>query len=155
VRFGFSVNKKEVLAIGLLCLVGLIAVLQVSASAVARVSGIAPGIVSVLLCAVLMLGGVYWLFNSRLSPDEDEDADIGPSIWRGTCGVASGAFSFVLLYKYGGLLPAVMSGVFIAILGDHRHSVRSAGLWAAGLAFIVALAAAMIPNVAVPMFRWG
>ena len=154
-RLGLSVNKKELSATGLLCLLGLVAVLQVSAGAVTRVYGMGTALVSVLICAVLMLGGVYWLFNSHLSPDEDDDSDIGPSIWRGTCGVASGAFCFVLLIKYGGLVPAVFSGVLIAFLGDHRHSIRSAGLWAAGFTCIVALAAATIPSVAVAMFRWG
>ena len=138
-RLKVSINKKELLASGLLCLLGLAAVLQVSASAVGRATGLGAGMLPVLLGSMLMMGGILWLFNSRLSPDEEEDAEIGSSIWRGCCGVASGIFAFMILGRYVGIVPGVFAMVFIIALGDYRHSWKSALVLALASAAIAAI----------------
>ncbi len=125
-RFKVHVNKREVMASGLLCLLGMAAVLQVSANSVARVSGMGAGFLPGVLGAMLMFFGVLWLFDSRLSPDEDEDCDLAKSKWRGSCGLVSGVFAFLLIIKYGGLIPALFALVFISAMGDLKHSWRSA-----------------------------
>lgn len=133
------INKRELLASGLLCLLGLAVALQVSASAVGRLPGLGAGLLPVLMGTLLMLVGILWLFNSRLSPDEEEDAYIGSSKWRGSCGPVSAVFAFMLFGRYLGLVPAIFALVFITVLGDHRHTWRSAGLLA-GLAALAASA---------------
>ncbi|NLC35055.1 MAG: tripartite tricarboxylate transporter TctB family protein [Alcaligenaceae bacterium] len=154
-RFKVSINKRDVLASGLLCLLGLAAVLQVSASSVSRISGMGAGVLPVVLGSVLMLIGILWLFDSRLSPDEEDGIDIGVSKWRGSCGVVSGVFAFLLLSKYGGMLPAVFALVFVTVLGDRRHSWRSALLLASGGTLLAGLVLAFSPGLAFSMFRWG
>lgn len=154
-RFKVSINKRDVLASGLLCLLGLAAVLQVSASSVSRISGMGAGVLPVLLGSLLMLVGILWLFDSKLSPDEDEGIDIGVSKWRGSCGVVSGVFAFMLLGKYGGVLPAVFALVFITVLGDRRHTWRSATLLAAIATIVAAIILALNPHLPLSMFGWG
>lgn len=152
-RFRVAINKRDVLATGMLCLVGLVAVLQVSANAVARVAGLGTGIVPVLLGAGLMLVGILWLFDSKLSPDDD--ADIGSSKWRDSCGLVSALFAFLILGKYGGLVPATFVATLLLVLGDPRHSWRSAAFLAAvSIAALVAVSIS-IPAVATRLFAWA
>ena len=153
-RFKVRINKKDVLAAALLCMFGLVAALQISAMSVARMAGGYSGIVSVTGAAAMMLIGVLWLFESRLSPDEDEDVDIGASKWRGSCGVASGAFAFLLLARYAGLLPAVLVSAFIIALGDRAHTWRSASVLAALATCVAAMSAALIPGFSPVLFVW-
>lgn len=153
-RFTFRINKRDVLAVALLCLIGLAAVLQVSASSVARVSGWGAGVLPVFIGSVLMLAGVLVLFNSRLSPDNDEDVDIGVSKWRGSCGPVSGVFLFLLLGKYVGVAAGVFALVFVSVLGDRHHTWRSASV----LAVCATLAAAVIVaffNLPVVLIGWN
>ncbi len=147
VRFKVSINKKEVLAPGLLCLLGLAAVLKISASSVSQISGMGALVLPVLLGSLLMLVGILWLFDSKLSPDDDEDTEIGASIWRGCCGVVSGVFAFMLLGKYVGLVPGVFALAFITVMGDPRHSWRSALVLATAAALLSALGMALLPRL--------
>lgn len=153
-RFKVRINKRDVLATSLLCLFGLVAALQVSASSVARLAGAGSALVSVVLGAVLMLVGVLLLFDSRLSPDDDDEVDIGVSKWRGTCGVTSGVFAFLLLIRYAGFIPAVLVSAFIIVLGDRSHTWRSAALLAGMATCIAGMAATLIPNVSPVLFVW-
>ena len=154
-RLKININKREVLASGLLCLLGLAAVLQVSASSVGRISGMGAGFVPVLLGALLMFVGILWLFDSRLSPDDDEDMDIGATKWRGVSGVASGVFAFMLIGKYVGFLPALFALVFITVLGDRRHTWRSALLLSTCVTAVAALILSWQPALPLSMFRWS
>ena len=153
-RFTFRINKRDALATLVLCLVGLAAVLQVSAHSVARVSGMGAGVLPVALGAALMFLGVMWLFDSRLSPDDDEGVDIGASKWRGCCGVVSGVFAFMLLGRYAGLAPAVFALVYISVLGDRRHSWHSALPLAVAATLALAAAHAWFLDLPVPLFGW-
>jgi len=147
VRFKVSINKKELLVPGLLCLLGSAAVLKVSASSAAKISGMGAGVLPVLFGSLLMLVGILWLFDSKLSLDDDDDAEIGTSIWRGCCGLVSGIFAFMLLGKYVGLVPGIFALAYITIMGDHRHSWRSALVLAAGAAVVFALASNFLPQL--------
>lgn len=152
-RLKVHLNKKDILGAGLICLLGLAAVLQVSATSVSRIAGMGAGALPVLLGSVLMCVGILWLFDSRLSPDEDEDTDIGVSKWRGCCGLASGVFAFLLLGKYGGILPAVFASVFITVLGDSRHTCGSAALLATAALLLAGLLMIFIPQLSYPVLE--
>lgn len=141
-RVKIRINKRDALASGLLCLLGLVAAFQVSAGSAARISALSPAalpVMPVVLGALLMFIGVLGLFKSQLSPDDDEGMEIGASKWRGTCGVSTGLFIFLLLVRYAGVAPAVLTSVFVIAMGDHHHTWRSAGVLAV-LATSLALA---------------
>lgn len=152
-RFRVAINKRDVLATGMLCLVGLVAVLQVSANAVARIAGLGTGIVPVLLGAALMLAGILWLFDSRLSPDDD--VDIGSSKWRDSCGLVSALFAFLILGKYGGLVPATFVATLLFVLGDPRHTWRSAAILAGMSTAVLVAVSFNIPPMAARLFAWA
>lgn len=151
-RVKVSINKRDAAASGLLCLLGLAAALQVSAGSLGKLSMMSLGWVPVLLGTLMMFVGILWLFESRLSPDDDDSTDIGSSKWRGSCGLVSGVFAFMVLGKYGGLLPAIAVSVFITVMGDPRHSWQSAALLAAVLTVVAAICLFFLP---LPMFRWA
>lgn len=150
-RLKVNINKKDLLGSGLLCLLGLAAVLQVSAISVRPASVLGSSLFPVLLGSLLLFVGILWLFDSRLSPDDDEGVDIGVSKWRGCCGVVSGVFAFMLLGKYAGLVPAVSALVFITVLGDHRHTWRSAAIFSGSAALAVAVVLFVRPAVSLPL----
>lgn len=153
-RFKVSINKKEALATGLMCLFGLAAVLQVSAYSVGKTSGMATlGVIPVLLGSLVMLFGVLCLFESRLSPDDDDDHQPGLSKWRGCCGVSSGVFAFLILGKYFGLVPAIFAFIFIMALGDRRHTLSSALFLSASVTLVAALALAWGPDLHIPLLN--
>jgi len=137
-RLRVRINKRELLGAGLLCLLALASVLKVSASATGKIAGMGSGVLPVLLGSLLLVAGITWLFNSRLSPDEVDDAEIGSSKWRGICGAATGLFCFLIAGKYFGLGVAVFALVFLTVLGDHRHTPGSAALLA-GCATLLAV----------------
>lgn|GEM_PF-5608086 len=153
-RFKVKINKKEVLAAGLLCLFGLVAALQVSANAVARVAGPGSGTLPVFIGAVLMVAGVLCLFRSRLSPDDDEGAEWVGSKWRSVCGVTGGVFTLLLLSPYAGVLPAVMVGTFIFVMGDRRHTPFSASVLAILVTSAVAAGLLVMPTVSPILLAW-
>lgn len=143
-RLTVRINKRELLAAGLLCLLALSSVLKVSASSAGKIAGIGSGLLPVFIGTLVLVGGIIWLFSSKLSPDEADDAELGPSKWRGVCGLAAGLFAFLLLGKYFGLAIAVFALVFLTVLGDHRHTLASAATLA-GLATL--LATPLLPHL--------
>jgi len=66
-----------------------------------------------------------------------------PAEWRAWACILIGVAAFVVLGKYGGLVPATFAIVFISALGDRDNTVRSA--------FVLAVAMCI---VAVVVFWW-
>lgn len=63
--------------------------------------------------------------------------------------------AFILLGKYGGLVPATFALVFIAAMGDRQHTVRSAALLAVGVTILGIAVFSWALQLQFPLFRWG
>lgn|SRR5690554_4993671 len=151
----FNINKQDAWASGVLCALGLGVILQGSSYTLGSLSRMGPGFFPVALGALLVFLGVVLLFASGLSEDDEEEDHIGSPEWRGWLCIIGGVVAFIVLGKYGGLVPATFALVFISALGDRTHTL----LTALALSIFVTILGIVIFSWALelqfPMFRWG
>ena len=115
------------------------------------------GFIPVVLGCLLLFVGVALLVTSSLERRVAGDLS-GPSSqgleWRGWLCILGGIAAFVILGRYGGLVPASWAAVFIAALGDRNNTIRSS---AALAAVITAFGVAVFHfglALQLPLFRW-
>ncbi|PLZ02670.1 tripartite tricarboxylate transporter TctB [Burkholderia sp. WAC0059] len=115
-----------------------------------------PGFFPVAVGVFMVVLGVLIALNAR---GEDEGADPDerhrPPEWRGWTCIGLSIVAFVLIGKYGGLLPATFAIVFIAALGDRDNSVTQAGLLAAAMCVVSAAVFWWALQLQLPLFAWG
>lgn len=151
----FKINKQDAWASGLLCALGLGVVLQGSTYTMGSLSRMGPGYFPVALGVLLIFLGLLCLFSSGLSEDDEEDDHMGPPEWRGWLCIISGVFAFIVLGKYGGLVPATLTLVFISALGDRTHTLLSALALSIFVTLIGVLIFSWGLELQFPLFRWG
>lgn len=75
--------------------------------------------------------------------------------WRGWGCILGGVAAFVVLGRWGGLVPATFAAVFISALGDRENSLRDSVL----LALAITVAGVAIFHwglkLVFPLFSWG
>jgi hypothetical protein len=75
--------------------------------------------------------------------------------WRGWACIVGGVVAFVVLGRFGGLVPATFFSVFVAALGDRENSLRSA----TALATVVDIFSVAVFHyglrVQLPLFQWA
>lgn len=154
-RFKFSVSKRDAWASGLLCALGIGVVLQGVNYSIGSMARMGPGFFPVMLGVLLIFLGVLCLFATGITADDEEEDHIGPPEWRGWCGIVTGVIAFIVLGKYGGLVPATFALVFISALGDRTHTLRSALLLSVFVTIVGVLIFSWGLELQFPMFRWG
>ena len=111
------------------------------------------GFIPVVLGVLLVLVGIAVFATAE--PRDFGTAESHPAEWRGWLCILGSVAAFVIIGRYGGLVPATLATVFIAAMGDRDNSVRAALLLSAGvtvagvLIFIVGL------KMVFPLFTWG
>ncbi|MFM0619743.1 tripartite tricarboxylate transporter TctB family protein [Paraburkholderia nemoris] len=98
------------------------------------------GYIPSVLGALLILVGIV-LGISAVLRDDRKVAHVEPGHaasesvpdWRSWFAIVGGVVAFVVLGRYGGLVPAAFASVFVSALGDRESTVRSAGGLAAVL----------------------
>ncbi len=75
--------------------------------------------------------------------------------WRGWGCILGGVAAFVVLGRWGGLVPATFATVFIAALGDRENSLRDAALLAAGITIAGIAIFHWGLKLVFPLFSWG
>jgi hypothetical protein len=113
-----------------------------------------PGFFPVALGVILALAGLVIIITARLSVHEGEDKDLPPE-WRGWFCICASIVAFVVLGKYGGLLPASFAIVFISALGDRDNTIFSAALLAAAICVVCVVIFWWALQVQFPLFTWG
>jgi hypothetical protein len=113
-----------------------------------------PGFFPVALGAMLALCGLAIALGAKASLAPGEEADRAPE-WRGWGCIVAGIAAFVLLGRYGGLLPATFSLVFIAAMGDRDNTVRDALVLAAALCAVSVVVFWWGLKMQFPLFQWG
>ena len=88
--------------------------------------------------------------SSHLRPT----ADAKHGMRGGSC-VLAGIGAFVLLGRYGGLVPATFASVFISALGDRRNSARDAAILAAVLAVVGYVVFDLGLKLQLSAFQWS
>lgn len=151
-----SVIKREAWAAGTMIVLGLGAIAQASTYTLGSLARMGPGLFPAILGVLLVLLGLI-IARMAFSPmvTEEDAEEIPPPEWRGWGCIIGGLMTFILLGKYGGLVPATFALVFISAMGDRQHTPRSAALLAVGVTILGVAVFSWALQLQFPLFRWG
>ena len=138
----------------LMMAIGIGAMVQGRHYSVGTLSRMGPGFFPVTLGAILTIVGLAIIVTARFSAPEAEGPALPPE-WRGWLCIGASIVAFVVLGKYGGLVPATFAVVFISALADRENTLVSAsilGLATVGVCIIVFWWALQMNF---PLFGWG
>ncbi|QRX81086.1 tripartite tricarboxylate transporter TctB family protein [Glaciimonas sp. PAMC28666] len=150
------INKynKDYYGGGLMMLLGLGAVVQGRTYNIGTLSKMGPGFFPVALGTLLMLVGAAIALTAKNSASAAEEKYVRPE-WRGWICIALSIVAFVVLGKYGGLLPATFAIVFIAAMGDRKNSLKSAFLLSSAMVAVCVVIFWWALKLQFPLFQWG
>ncbi|HUP09439.1 MAG TPA: tripartite tricarboxylate transporter TctB family protein [Caldimonas sp.] len=111
------------------------------------------GFVPVVLGTLLALVGVAVFVTAE--PGDFGTAEKHPTEWRGWICILGAVVAFVVIGEYGGLVPATLTTVFLAAMGDRENSVRDAALLSVGVTLAGVLIFIYGLKMIFPLFAWG
>ena len=151
-----SVIKREAWAAGTMIVLGRGAIAQATTYTLGSLARMGPGLFPAILGVLLVLLGLI-IARMAYSPmvTEEDAEEIPPPEWRGWGCIIGGLMTFILLGKYGGLVPATFALVFISAMGDRQHTPRSAALLAVGVTILGVAVFSWALQLQFPLFRWG
>jgi putative tricarboxylic transport membrane protein len=138
----------------LMIALGLGAAFQGSTYAIGTLSRMGPGFFPVALGVILALAGVAIAITARFEQDAVE-AKPRPPEWRAWFCIFASVVAFVVLGKYGGLVPATFAVVFIAALGDRENTPIGAALLALACVLVALVVFHWGLQLQFPLFQWG
>jgi hypothetical protein len=145
---------KDFYAGALMVLIGLGVIKQGLGYRVGILSKMGPGFLPVALGAVLLLIGLLLVHHARTASTAVAKPRRAPE-WTGWLCICAGIASFIVLGKYGGLVPATFALVFIAAMGDRENTVKRALALASVMVAIAVTVFWWALSLSFPLFRWG
>jgi len=139
----------------LVALIGLATAVQGSRYGVGSLAQMKAGFFPVAMGVVLALLGVAIAASARRQSSDPADEEGQAPEWRGWICIVSSILAFLVLGKYGGLLPATFAIVFISALGDRDNSVRAAFTLAAGISVVCVVLFWWALKLQFPLLSWG
>ena len=139
----------------LMMLIGLGAIVPGAGYRIGSLTAMGSGFFPVALGFILVVLGAWIAATARRAPPEAVTEPRAPPEWRGWLCIPSSIVAFVVLGKYGGLLPATFAVVFISALGDRDNSLLSAFLLAAAMSVVCVVVFWWALQVQFPLFTWG
>ena len=122
---------------------------------VGTLSRMGPGFFPVTVGGILVLVGILIMLSAK-SPDGATGVEEQrPREWRAWILICVGIVAFVVLGRYGGLLPASFAIVFISALGDRDNTWISALILAATMAAVAAVVFYWALQLQLPLLTWG
>lgn len=148
-------SRQKYYSAGLMVGVGVFTVLMGQKYSLGTMARMGPGYFPFLLGIVMIVLGALYLFVETAAHDDEQEEDYGPPQWRGWLAIVGGIIAFIILGRYGGLVPATLALVFISAMGDKEHSWLTALL----LSIFVTLLGVVIFSwgleLQFPLFTWG
>jgi hypothetical protein len=138
----------------LMLAIGLGAVLQGRTYSIGTLSRMGPGFFPVALGVILALVGLAIAISARFA-EREEEGKVLPPEWRGWICISLSIVAFVVLGKYGGLLPATFAIVFISALADRQNTLFSATILALAICVISIVVFWWALQMQFPLFGWG
>jgi hypothetical protein len=154
-RRGF-INKynKDYYGGGLMILLGLGAALQGQTYKIGSLSHMGPGFFPVALGVLLALTGMAIALTAKGNVPAAEEKRLPPE-WRGWLCITFSIVAFVVLGKYGGLLPATFAVVFISALGDRQNTLKNALILSSAMVVVCVVVFWWALKLQLPLFQWG
>src|SRR5690606_30116557 len=112
-------ERKDVLGGALMALLGLFTALEGSSYHIGILARMGPGYFPVALGIILAALGLLIILNAddAGAPSEDEAQASNAPQGRGWACIIAGLLAFIVLGKWGGLMPATFALVFISAMG--------------------------------------
>lgn len=150
--------KKDHIGGTLLTLTGLVCVsagLQYHTGSLNRMG---PGFFPVALGALLaFVGALIAITANGQGAAADAAKEHGHKLpeLRGAICIVISVIAFVLVGKFGGLIPATFAIVFIASLGDRTNTIKHAVLLALAMCVVATIVFSWALKLQLPLFAWG
>jgi len=144
----------------LMTLTGLVSMMSGLQYHTGSLSRMGPGFFPVALGTLLAFVGILIAItgNGKTAPDaghEEHSHGHGLPDLRGTVCILAAVVGFVVVGRYGGLIPATFSIVFISALGDRTNTLKRAILLALAMCVVAAVVFAWALKLQLPLFAWG
>ncbi|HCW20683.1 tripartite tricarboxylate transporter TctB family protein [Achromobacter sp.] len=154
-----NINRKDYYGGALMVLIGLGAIYGGTDYHIGTLSHMGPGFFPAALGGLLALTGVLIAMSARsgeATPPAPGDGHAhGLPDFRGSACILLGTLAFLLLGRYGGLLPATFAIVFISALGDRKNTIKQAILLSLAMSAIAVVVFWWALQLQLPLFRWG
>lgn len=138
----------------LMIALGLGAAWQGSTYEIGKMSRMGPGFFPVALGVILALAGIAIAVTARFEQDAVDAAPLPPE-WRAWGCICASIVAFVVLGKFGGLVPATFAVVFVSALGDRQNRPIDAALLAIGCVVVAFVIFHWGLQLQFPLFQWG
>lgn len=153
-------NRKELYSAGLMLFIGIITTVGSLNYDVRTLARMGPGYFPLMLGVGLIIVALLILFSSAETAGSAEAGDeiddgLGKPHYRAWGLVTLGVVLFIILGKYGGLVPATFVLVFVSALADRANTVAASLMLAGAMtAFAIAVFHYGL-QMQFPLFTWG
>jgi len=146
--------NKDYYGGALMLLIGLGAIVQGRTYPIGTLSRMGPGFFPVALGAILALLGIAIALGARSSVPEGEEKVLPPE-WRGWICIVASVVAFIVLARYGGLVPATFAVVFISAMGDRQNTMLSALVLSLAMVAVAVTVFWWALQLQIALFQWG
>ena len=149
-----SKRGRDYLGGVLMIALGVAAAFQGATYRIGTLSRMGPGFFPVALGVILALAGIAIAVTARFEEDAVDTKALPPE-WRAWFCICVGIVAFVVLGKYGGLLPATFAIVFVSALGDRGNKPLPAAILALACVVVAVVVFRFALQLQFPLFQWG
>jgi hypothetical protein len=138
----------------LMLVIGVAAAAQGTSYRVGSLSQMGPGFFPTALGVLLALVGAVIAATAHRGRTAAPDTPRAPE-WRGWLCITFSIVAFIVLGRYGGLIPSTFAVVFISAMGDRQNTFKKALLLALAMVAICIVVFWWALRMQFPLFRWG
>jgi hypothetical protein len=138
---------------GLMMLLGAGAIYRGMDYQVGTLTQMGAGYFPVSVGAVMVAMGGVIFSGARRQPARSSEKR--QSEWRGWGCIVLAYIAFVLVGRFGGLVPATFAVTFIAALGDRKNTLRGALVLSISMVAVSVVVFSWALQMQFPLFRWG
>jgi hypothetical protein len=147
-------SNKDYFGGALMFSIGVVAIVVGRTYPIGTLGRMGPGFFPVALGVILALAGLAIATSARFAEREVTKKALPPE-WRGWICICLSIVAFVVLGKYGGLVPATFAIVFISALADRQNTIKSAIVLALAIVATCIVVFWWALQMQFPLFGWG
>jgi hypothetical protein len=120
-------------------------------------AGFIPVVLGVLMILVGIAIGVTAAApgQAMINPLPGHESHSGGADWRGWLCILGGVAAFVVLGRFGGLVPATFASVFVSAMGDRNNTYKGAAVLSAALTVFCVIVFHYGLSLQLDLFQWG